>query len=491
MPRVLIVGAGPAGLAAASRILEQGGGRYQVRVAVLGHHFGGKANSWRDAEGRLIDHGQHVVVGFYTEMMALLRRAGVDVDAHLVENGGNSFMYEPRDGKVHHLALKRNPLHMLFSGLGYSGLTTAEKMAVARFVVGNLGVFLHTQDIEQFDDICFTAWVLANGLCPSVVRTNMFLTSRLGQMNWPREISAYSMLKTMRAMGRDQRTSMYYFCDGGMSERFWDPLAAHISKLGGRFDTMRKLTALHVDGGRLTGASFAEPDSAGHDVPEHDPDLPTFARTIPTKPGTEVRDRDFDHLICAVPATSFQELNPGDDPLWRIPELTNIRKLRGVAPLALQIWHRERLTRRYDSMVGGLAGPLGFVVDNKHILREYRHNPRYGAVLYFVGQEAGYEGYTDEQHLALCLANVALIPGFERIDRRGILHYRVLRHRSPDKQYFLTEPGVQRFRPHTRTPIANLWLAGDWVRSELDFPCMEAAVRSGLAAADAVLRSAS
>ena len=35
----------------------------------------------------------------------------------------------------------------------------------------------------------------------------------------------------------------------------------------------------------------------------------------------------------------------------------------------------------------------------------------------------------------------------------------------------------------------TLWLAGDWVRSELDFPCMETAVRTGLAAADAVLKA--
>ncbi len=488
--RVLIVGAGPAGLAAASRLLEKGGGdRYSVRVAVLGHHFGGKADSWRDGEGRLIDHGQHIVAGWYSAMKGLLQRAGVDVDAHLVSNRGHSHMYEPRDGKVHELGLKRNPLHMLFSGLGYSGLTGAEKLNVTKFVLGNLGVFLKLQDIEQFDDICFTAWCLSNGLRPSVVKTNMFQVSRLGQMNWPREISAYSMLKTMRVMGRDYRTSLYYFPDGGMSERFWEPLVAHISKLGGRFDMMRKLLSLQTDGRRLTGATFAEPDSAGHDSPARDPDLPKYEPSVPTKPGTEQIDRDFDHLICAIPPTAFQELNPRDDRLWRIPELAKIRKLRGIASLAMQVWHREGLTRRYDGAVGGLAGPLPFVIDNKHIIRDYRENPRYGAVLYFVGQETGHEECTDEQLLTLCLDNVARVPGYEQIDRAGVIHYRVLRHRSADKLYFLTEPGVQKFRPKTRTPLANLWLAGDWVRTDIDFPCMESAVRSGIAAADAVIGS--
>ena len=135
------------GLAAAARVLERGGAeRYDVRVAVLGHHFGGKADSWHDSGGRLIDHGQHVVVGWYREMKALLRRAGVDVDAHRVSNRGHTYTYESRDGRVHDLALTRNPLRMLLRGLGYSGLTGAEKRSLAWFVMTNVGVFLHLQD---------------------------------------------------------------------------------------------------------------------------------------------------------------------------------------------------------------------------------------------------------------------------------------------------------------------------------------------------------
>ena len=72
--RVLVVGGGPAGLAAAAHLLERAGSaRCRVRLATLGHHFGGKADSWRDSQGRLIDHGLHVILGWYTEMKGLLR----------------------------------------------------------------------------------------------------------------------------------------------------------------------------------------------------------------------------------------------------------------------------------------------------------------------------------------------------------------------------------------------------------------------------------
>ncbi|MBI4816115.1 MAG: FAD-dependent oxidoreductase [Deltaproteobacteria bacterium] len=485
--RVLIVGGGPSGLAAAARLLEEGESRVSVRLATLGHHFGGKADSWRDAEGRLIDHGQHVVVGWYTEMKALLGRAGVDVSAHLVDNGGHTYVYEPRDGQVHDLELVRNPIAMLFRGLGFSGLSSEEKSNIAWFVISNFQAFFGTQDIEQFDDVCFTTWCLENGLLPSIVTTNAFLMSRTAQLNWPGEISTYSLLKAVREVGRDARSASYSFCDGGMSEVFWEPLVRYIAKLGGRLETMRKLLRLHLEGGRLSAVTLAEPDSAGHELPGRPTGLSPFEQSVPTKPGRRFFDDDFDHVICTIPATALQDLNPGDPALWSLPEFAKIKELRGVAPLALQVWHREHVTKCSSRVVAGLDGPLGFVVDNKHVIREYRYDPRYGAVLYFVGQEAGAETWSDERLLEKCLQNLTTIPGFERIDRAGVIHFRVIRNRSPDKLYFYTEPGIQKFRPHPKTSIPNFWLAGDWVRSELDFPCMEAAIRSGMATADLVL----
>ncbi len=483
--RVLVVGTGPAGLAAAARLVERGRERVRVRLVALGHHLGGKAASWRDGEGRIIEHGQHVVIGWYRELIGLLTRAGVDAQARLNWNHGETHLYEPRDQRVHTLRLRRNPLATLGSALGYSGLSAREKANVAAFVAGNAALFLGLQALESLDDICFTAFCLANGLAPSIVQTSIFRASRTAQLNWPGEISAYSMLKATRVMGRDYRSARYAFPDGGMSERFWEPVLAHFKDLGGEIEFMKKLTAIHLDHGRAVAVSFGEPDSAGHHAAS--PHRSAFPGPIPLKPGSERLDRDFDYLITTLPATAFQELNRGDAGFWATPGFADIRRLRGVKPLGLQLWHRAALTRRYPGALGGLDGPLPYLVDNKHLMREYRYDPRYGAVLHFVGQETGYEDWSDEQHLATCLDNLRRVPGAEALDRDGVLHWQVVRHHSPDQLYFYTEPGIQRFRPHPRTAIPNLFLAGDWVRSELDFPCMETAVRTGQTAADKVL----
>jgi len=488
--RVLVVGGGPAGLSAATRLLERGRGRVHVRLATMGHHLGGKASSWRDAEGRIVEHGQHVVVGWYREMKALLGRAGVDAASRMVSNGGHTHFYEPRDGKVHSLDLKRNPFHMLASGLGYSGLTAGEKASVASFFLGNLGLFLGVQDIEDFDDVCFTAFALANGIKPSLVQTSIFRAGRTAQLNWPGDISTYSLLKATRMVGRDYKSAEYSFPDGGMSERYWQPIGDYFARLGGELVMLNKLIAVERDGRKITGAVFAEPHSAGHEQPEHPRGAPRFEGQVPVKPDSRRVVRDFDHLISTLPCTALQELNPGDAGFWGIPELAAVRRLRGVRPLGLHMWHREPIRGRYPGAIGGLDGPLCYLVDNKHVYREYRYDPRYGAALHFVGQETGCEQWSDEQLLQQCLDNLARIPGCERLSRDGLLHWQVVRHHTPDKQYFYTEPGIQRFRPHIRTPLANFFLAGDWVRNEVDFPCMESAIRCGRAAADAVLESA-
>ncbi|MHB8875858.1 MAG: FAD-dependent oxidoreductase [Myxococcaceae bacterium] len=481
--RVTVVGGGPAGLAAASRLLEKGGPELKVKLLTLGHHLGGKAASWRDAEGRLIDHGQHVVVGFYREMKALLRRAGVEPSEHLVSNRGVTHIYEDRDGRVHDLELHRNPIHTLASTTGYTGFTRRELGDITRFVTRTLATWSGLQSLEPFDDVCFTAWCFQNGLPASVIRTNAFRLSRDGQLNYPGEISAYQLLSAMGKFERGYATCEYGFPDGGMTDRFWDPLGAYITRLGGELRFYQQATGLRLEADRVSALEVAEPDPAGHHRRGH----VGPQQALKPKPGsTRVAD-DFDALVLAMPEACFRNFAPGNQAFWSLPMFARMRKLRSVPPLGLQLWHREKVTRRYPSVIGGLPPPLSFVLDNKHVVREFRDDPRYGSVLYFVGQEAGFEDFDDDALLERCLASLRPLPGFERIDRRGVLHFAVVRNRGPQGCYWYTEPGTLPLRPHTVTPLSNLFLAGDWVRNELDFPCMEAAVRSGLSAADAAI----
>lgn len=93
MSRVLIIGGGPAGLAAAEALLTAG---CSVELISDRAYLGGKAASWDLGGGLVAENGQHVALGFYRELQALLERSGVSWGESTVSNRGRFLVWEDR-----------------------------------------------------------------------------------------------------------------------------------------------------------------------------------------------------------------------------------------------------------------------------------------------------------------------------------------------------------------------------------------------------------
>jgi squalene-associated FAD-dependent desaturase len=77
--RLAVVGAGWAGLAAAVEAVGRG---FAVTVFEMAPQAGGRARGL-DVAGMALDNGQHILIGAYTETLALMRRVGADPDVLL------------------------------------------------------------------------------------------------------------------------------------------------------------------------------------------------------------------------------------------------------------------------------------------------------------------------------------------------------------------------------------------------------------------------
>ena len=83
--RVAVVGAGWAGMAAAVALTQAG---HHVTVMEAARTLGGRARALHtvDAAGQplVLDNGQHILIGAYTETLRLMRTVGVDVPSAML-----------------------------------------------------------------------------------------------------------------------------------------------------------------------------------------------------------------------------------------------------------------------------------------------------------------------------------------------------------------------------------------------------------------------
>ena len=79
--KIAVIGGGWAGLAAAVTATQRG---HQVTLIEMAQQLGGRARTVGTPDGGSFDNGQHILIGAYTQSLALMRTVGVDPDAALL-----------------------------------------------------------------------------------------------------------------------------------------------------------------------------------------------------------------------------------------------------------------------------------------------------------------------------------------------------------------------------------------------------------------------
>ena len=110
-PDVVVIGAGFAGLAAATALAEQGA---TVQVFEARPGLGGRATAFRDpATGERIDNGQHILAGCYVETLRFLERIGATGRVHWPASLRVPMIDERGHASVLSLPPLPSPLHLL------------------------------------------------------------------------------------------------------------------------------------------------------------------------------------------------------------------------------------------------------------------------------------------------------------------------------------------------------------------------------------------
>jgi squalene-associated FAD-dependent desaturase len=245
-PRIAIIGAGWAGLAAAVELVAAA----DVTVFEAGRAAGGRARRVRDGQYEL-DNGQHILLGAYRECLRLMHKVGVD-PAQVLHRLPLSWVQT--DGLAMRCPRLPAPLHLLVGLFAAKGLSGEDKRALAGALAG-----LRLRRWRVRGNPTVAEWLAAHGQ-NEALQASFWRPLVLSALNTPLEIASMCTLALVLrdSLGATRAASDLLLPARNLSEVFPDPACAWLREQGAALRFGRRVTALGtVDGGvRVEGETF-------------------------------------------------------------------------------------------------------------------------------------------------------------------------------------------------------------------------------------------
>lgn len=475
--RVLVLGAGLAGLSAAERLVDAG---LQVTLVDAFPLPGGRVASFELPEavaglspGDTVEHGLHAFFQHYHGLYGLMARAGLDKPPFI---GDGLYLWNPRFG---HYQVEGGPLFWLFGALGLPKAIRGPQPAALKALLKLTAQLPRLLDDAAAVDAQSALTLLQRFSVPQDAIDNVFrpclysLTSLALE-----ELSALELLRWMSAILPDPRMRGLH---RGGSQALCMPISDYLVRRGVdvRFGVEVERISLAADG-RPRVQMTPAPDRTGvrHVL------VPGFAPAQPP-PATA-----FDAVVSALPRKRFMAVADASI-RERIPEIwAGMARLQNIHPLTIRLW----FTRPLHGVTERYVLAQGTVFD---VLRPTKEPGRAGGIRLLDAlvenidahlPELGYdhERYIDrgpQQQLVLD----RVLNDLERLYPGQVMG-------NPLRSQFVhtregivaCNPGTWPLRPPAHLGLGSLFLAGDFT-AQPHGVCMEGAVQSGRYAAQALL----
>lgn len=430
-PRLVVVGGGLAGLAAAAALVDAD---LDVTLLESRRHVGGRAASFEDpVTGGLVDACQHVAMGCCTNFLDLCRRAGL-ADALRLDR---TLWFIAPDGSRAECTPARwlpAPLHLMPLLVGMRHFSLREKLQLA---LGMLRLARRRRRAGNEPDTA-AAWLRAIGQPQRVVDFfwQPVLESALGESIELVGVDAARKVVVDGFLAHPEAADVFVPVEP-LGSLFGTRLAAWLQDRGATLRTGMHVTALDRDG-----------DGA--------------VRGVQTAAGPVACDA----AILAVPWRHAKRLAAD-----LVPDADD--RLAGSPITAIHLW--------FDRSVIDLPHAVFLGGTSQWVFRgdaEGAGHPGYCQVV--ISASRGVCGGDRDQLLATVVEEIR--HAFPAARAARLLDSRIV---TDPTAVLSVRPGVDAVRPAATTAAGNLFLAGDWTAT--GWPStMEGAVRSGRLAAAAV-----
>jgi squalene-associated FAD-dependent desaturase len=441
-PDVIVVGAGFAGLSAAARLARRGA---RVLVLEARARLGGRATAFPDREtGDLVDNGQHILMGCYSETFAFLRDVGALDNVNLQPQLAVTMI--DRMGVRTRLACPDlpAPLHLVAGVLEWDALAWRDRLSVLGMItpLRNARRELQPGSTVKSSSAGETVenWLIRNGQTPRL-QEMLWNPLALAALNQPPDQAAAPMFARVLAemLSGSPRAAAIALPTKPLHMMYAEPARTFIESRGGQVRTGTAAKML-VSAGAVAGIQAGEEQWHPKAV------------------------------ISSVPWYAFADLFDAEPPELRVL-IERARQMASSPIVTVNLWFNRRVL---DEPFIGLPGrEMQWVFDKQLVLGDE-------AASHLSLVSSGAAAMLARSNLELVhAAHEEILTALPEVRSARLLRATVVRE---PRATFSLAPG-QPARPPAETGLRGLLLAGDWTDTGLP-ATIEGAVRSGHRAAE-------
>lgn len=451
-PKVVVVGAGWAGLGATYHLARQG---YEVTLLEAGAYPGGLVAGWKTPAGRSVEAGIHGFWYPYRNIFSLTDQLGIQPFTPWTQ----SSQYSPHGLEVESPLFQAMPY--LPSPLGTFLYTRFKRLPLIDRLSA-LPLLYAVVDFDNSDE----AWQRYDRITARELFKQYGVSARLYQDSFEPMLLVGLFAPGEQCSAAAALGMLYYFilahqpdfdvrwCRGTVGEQIFRPWTEQIEKAGGR------ILANH----RVSDVVEGEP---GH------------IKAVVS--GDEVFEADA--VIFAVGITGMKKIVASSPALRRHAQFSDLSNLGAVDVLAVRLWFDRKVEIPQPSNACfGFHSTTGWTFFDLNALHdEYRDEP--GSVIevdfYHANQLLG---LADEEIIPLVQRDLAsCVPAFAAAK---VVDYSVIRLPQAVSHF---APGSYRYLLPGTTTFRNVFMSGDWIVTRHGSWSQEKAYVTGLEAANQVI----
>lgn len=451
--KIVVVGAGWAGLGATYHLIQQG---YDVTLLEASPYPGGLVSGWRTPGGRAVEGGIHGFWYPYSNIFHLVKQLGIEPFTPFTR----SSQYSPAGLEVRS-PIFQNQLRLptplgTFLYTDFYRLPVAERLSALPLLYAVIDFDNSDSAWQRYDKMSARELFRQFGVSPRLYKDAFEPMLLVGLFAPGEQCSAAATLGML-----------YYFilahqpdfdvvwCRGTVAEKIFNPWIAKINSYGGRVLTNQRVDDIVLDNqGQAKGVVCGE----------------------------EVFEADA--VIFSVSISGMKKIVKNSSILSDYPEFSNLNNLGGIDVLATRLWFDQKINIPLPSNAGfGFDPTTGWTFFDLNSLHDaYREEP--GSVIevdyYHANQLLP---MSDEAIIAKVQRDLAVcIPAFAQA---RVIDYSVIRV-SQGVTHFA--PGSYQYMLPSKTSIPNLYLSGDWIINNHGSWSQEKAYVTGLQAANLVIK---